>query len=321
MRHWNTAAPAPERPVLLLRARVEPGWIAFCAQAQRLRAVQVHTSGDRPRLLWTWEGDWPADAAGRLRCLQQLHRAQPKKVRGVWLLERGQYQLMAADAPADMPEAEWRDALRWQLKDQVEFDVADAAIDLLRVPSSTPHRQPLLTVLSPRTLLRPQVATLEAAQFRLSAIDIPDTALRNLCARCEPEGRAQALLSFGSGQGQLVITLGGELMMVRQIDVSAESLRDDDDARREAAIDRSSLEVQRTLDSFDRQHSQHPLARLLIVPGPGMAALTEHLRQFVPVPLLPFDLDAVLDTSAVPALQGAASAPWLLALGAALRDD
>lgn len=305
---------------MLLRARVEPGWIAFCPQAQRLRAVFVET-GARPRLGWTWEGDWPADAEGRRHSLLQLRKAQPVKARGIWLLERGQYQLMAADAPAELPEAEWRDALRWQLKDQVEFDVADAAVDLLRVPSGTQHRQPLLAVLSPRALLRPQVAQLEAAQFRLVAIDIPETALRNLCGRCEPAGRAQALLSFGSGQGQLVITFGGELMSSRQIDVPAESLRADDDGKREAAIDRVSLEVQRTLDSYDRLHHQHPLARLLVVPGPGMAALTEHLRQFVPVPLEPFDLEAVIDTQSQPALQGAAAAPWLLALGTALREE
>lgn len=306
---------------MLSRARVEPGWIAFCSQQQRLRAVHVvdGDAGGRPRLAWAWEGEWPADAAGRRHSLQLLHKAQTSRAPAVWLLERGQYQLMSADAPAELDPGEWRDALRWQLKDQVEFDVADAAIDLLRVPSASPHRQPLLVVLGPRAPLRPTVAQLDEARFRLAAIDIPETALRNLCARCEPEGRAQALLSFASGQGQLVVTFGGELMICRQIDVSADALSADDEALREAAIDRVSLEVQRTLDSYERQHHLHPLARLLVVPGPGMAALTEHLRPFVPVALQPFDVDAVLDLGGQPALQGAASAGWLVALGAALR--
>ncbi len=133
--------------------------------------------------------------------------------------------------------------------------------------------------------------------------------------------REKALLSFGSGHGQLVITHEGELLNSRHIDVPAEALNADDDARRDAAIDRASLELQRTLDSYDRQHSQRPLARLLIVPGPGMAALTEHARGFVPLPLQPFDLEAVLDTNGHATLQGVAAAPWLLALGAALRDE
>lgn len=307
-----------------LRPRSEPGWTAFVPQGERLRAARVAPGPDgRPRLLWTWEGAW--QPAERVASLQQLRRQHASRCSGVWLLERGQYQLMTTEAPADLPREEWRDALRWQLKDQVEFDVADAALDLLSVPGNqqlAQRREALLAVLAPRATLRPLVTLLEEARLQLDAIDIPETALRNLCGRCEPAGRAQALLSFGSGSGQLVITHQGELMMSRQIDIAAELLVSDDDARRDAAVDRCSLEVQRTLDSFERVQSHVSLARLLTVPGPGMAGLAEHLRQFVSVPLAPFELDSVLDCGAVPALQGAAAAaPWLLALGAALRDD
>ena len=51
----------------------------------------------------------------------------------------------------------------------------------------------LLAVLAPRATLRPLVAQLEDAGLHLQAIDIAETALRNLCGRCEPPGRAQAL--------------------------------------------------------------------------------------------------------------------------------
>jgi MSHA biogenesis protein MshI len=305
---------------LLLRSRIEPGWIAFVPQGERLRAAHVVPNGERQRLHWTWEGSWkPAE---RRASLQQLRRAQPVKSRGVWLLERGQYQLMTTEAPPELPREEWRDALRWQLKDQVEFDVADAAIDLLTVPGNQQlalRRETLLAVLTPRAPLRPIVGLLEESRFRLHAIDIPETALRNLSGRCEPEGRAQALLSFGGGSGQLVVTHQGELLTSRQIDIPAEALTADDDARREAAIDRCSLEVQRTLDSFERVHSHVSLARLLTVPGPGMAALVEHLRQFVAVPVVPFDLAATLDGAE--SLSGAGAAPWLMALGTAMRDS
>jgi MSHA biogenesis protein MshI len=307
-----------------LRSRSEPGWLAFVPQGERLRVARV-TPGSKDGLAalqWTWEGSWkPAE---RRASLQQLRKQHPTRCDGVWLLERGQYQLMTTEAPEGLPREEWRDALRWQLKDQVEFDVADAAVDLLSVPGNQQmalRREALLAVLAPRATLRPLVAQLEDAGLHLQAIDIAETALRNLCGRCEPPGRAQALLSFGSGSGQLVITHQGELMMSRQIDIAAELLVSDDDARRDAAVDRCSLEVQRTLDSFERVQSHVSLARLLTVPGPGMAGLAEHLQRFIGVPLAPFELAGALDCSAVPALQGsAAAAPWLLALGAALRD-
>lgn len=304
---------------MLLSPRIESGWIAFAPQGEHLRVAQVKADGARARLGWTWEGSWkPED---RRATLQALRKAHPERCAGVWLLERGQYQMMTTEAPPDLPREEWRDALRWQLKDQVDFDVADAAIDLLGVPGNPQQslrRESLIAVLTPRAPLRPLVALLEDMKFRLQAIDIPDTALRNLCGRCEPEGRAQALLSFGAGSGHLVITHQGELLTSRQIDLAAELLTHDDDARREAAIDRCSLEVQRTLDSFERVHSHLSLARLLTVPGPGMAALAEHLRQFVAVPVQAFDIAPVLEAG--DSLQGAAGAPWLLALGTALRE-
>ncbi len=300
----------------LLRPKFEPGWTAFAPQGERLRVAHVINEG-KPVLTWAWEGAWPATADARRQSLADLRRKHRRLSPGVWLLERDQYRVVQTEAPADVPREAWADALRWQLKGQVDFDVADAAIDLLRIPDE--RRAQLLAVLSPRAPLRPLVAALDHSDWRLKAIDIPETALRNLSARLEPPDRAQALLSFGSGQGSLVITHKGELVMVRQIDVAADAFTADDDARRDAALDRTGLEVQRTLDSFDRAFSQMSLSRMLVVPGPGMAALTEHLRTLTFVPVVPFDVNEAVDCSAVPDLAGAASAPWLLALGGALR--
>jgi MSHA biogenesis protein MshI len=307
----------------LFRSSSPLGWTALVPQGQRLRAAQVLPQvGQRPRVGWTWEGAWPDAWSARREALAALQREHGAATRRVWVLEREQYRVLTSEAPAELPPEAWRDALRWQLKGQVDFDVADAALDLLRVPSdrSVQRREQLLTVLSPRAGLRPLVAAAEAVRSPLQAMDIAETALRNLCARVAPEGRAQALLSFGAGQGSLVITHGDELVMFRQIDVAAEALSADDDARREAALDRTGLEVQRTLDSFDRVHSHLSLARLLVAPGAGMAALTEHLRTLTFVPVVPFDLAEALDCSAVPALAGAQASAWLLPLGAALRE-
>jgi MSHA biogenesis protein MshI len=311
-------APLPTelRLLDLLRPALEPGWTAFAPDGEVLRVVHV-SPGPKPSLAWTWEGAWPATTEGRRETLSELRRSRRARSQGVWVLGREQYRVVQAEPPAGLGPEQWRDALRWQLKGQVDFDVADASIDLLTIPAD--RRAQVLAVLSPRAPLRAVVAVLEATNWRLKAIDIPETALRNLSARLEPAGRAQALLSFGSGVGWLVVTFDGELLVQRQIDVQASALRSDDDATREAALDRVGLEVQRTLDGVDRAFSQLSLARLLVVPGPGMAALTEHLRGLTFVPVLPFDLTEAVDSSTAPQLAGAASAPWLLALGAALR--
>ena len=309
----------------MLRARSEPGWTALLPLGESLRAAHlVGGKGGQPaRLVWTWQGAWGEAPEICAASLAALRRAHPTKAQRVWLLERAHYQIVPTEAPAELPAAEWRDALRWQLKGQIEFAAEDAALDLLRIPVDPAQRRqtPLLAVLAPKARLRPWVEACEEARLPLAAIDIPETALRNVCGRLEPAGRAQALLSFGSGQGALVVTQGGELLMYRQIELSAETLVHDDDARREAALDRAALEVQRTLDSFERSFSHLSLGRVLVAPGPGMAALVGHLGGLVATKVEVLELSAVLDLSAEPGLQGAEGARWLLALGAALRDE
>lgn len=311
-------------PLFLLRARTEPGWTALVPQGDTLRAAHVlpAAAGQPPRLSWHWQGAWGEAPETRAASLAALRKAQGARAQRVWVLERGQYQVVPTEAPPDVPREEWRDALRWQLKGQLDFSAEDAAIDLLSLPADQNLRRQaqLLAVLAPKHRLRELVAQTEAQRLGLSAIDIPETALRNLCARLEPENRAQALLSFGSGQGSLVITQGGELLMFRQIELAAEALAHEDDARREAALDRAALEVQRTLDNFDRMFSHLSLARVLVAPGPGMAGLVGHLGGMVTVKVEVLELDTVMDLSAAAQLQGAEAARWLLALGAALRS-
>lgn len=307
-----------------LRARTEPGWTALVPQGDTLRAAHLlPASGSQPpRLSWSWQGAWGDDLAVRAASLGALQRAQSAKTRRVWLLERGQYQIVPADAPADVPREEWQDALRWQLKGQLEFAAEDAALDLLTLPNDQSQRRQaqLLAVLAPKYRLRELVKSCETHKLALSAIDIPETALRNLSARLAPEQRAQALLSFGSGVGSLVVTQGSDLLMYRQIELGADALAHEDNARREAALDRAALEVQRTLDNFDRLFSHLSLGRVLVAPGAGMAALVGHLGGMVNVKVEALDLQGVLDAAATPALVGAESARWLTALGAALRD-
>lgn len=306
--------------MFLLRARSEPGWTALVPQGETLRALHLQP-GATPRLSWSWQGRWGEDAELRAASLAELRKAHGANAQRVWVLERGQYQIVPTEAPADIPQTEWRDALRWQLKGQLEFAAEDAALDLLTVPTDQSLRRQaqLLAVLAPKPRLRDLVATVEGARVDLAAIDIPETALRNLGGRLEPENRAQALLSFGSGQGSLVVTQGGELIMFRQIELSAELLAHEDDARREAALDRAALEVQRTLDAFERMHSHLSLARVLVAPGPGMAALVGHLGTLVTVKVEVLSLDGLLDLRGAESLQGAEQARWLVALGAALR--
>ncbi|MFO1328144.1 MAG: pilus assembly protein PilM [Rubrivivax sp.] len=275
--------------------------------------------GQRPALRWVAEADWSQGSAAlrRLRTARQLDRRQV-----VALLQRGQYQVVPLEAP-DVPRDEWKQAIRWQCKDLVPFAIDEAAIDLLELPQSpsASTRAKVLAVAAPQAMVDALVEPVQGARIPLKAVDIPEVALRNVSALVEPAERAQALLYVGS-HSLLVITAGGELLQTRAFELSAAQLgaADDDPVRRQA-FDRVGLELQRTMDSFERQHTHLALARLLVAPAAGSAALCSFLRELLYTPVEELDVGDALNLSAVPALADPlAFGPWLPAVGAALRE-
>ena len=311
-------------PLFAVRQRpLLPGWIACAPSGQQVRFALVQRQVDAPPAVrWVAQADWsrPTEALRGLRRSHALHRH-----RLVALLERRQYQCLTLDAPADLPRTDWRDALRWQVKDSVDFAVDSAAVDLLTVPEGASYRaQPqVIVVAAAEAAVRPLVELAADAGCGWQAIDIAETALRNLCALVEPEGRAQALLHCQADHATLVITFHGELLQARHIDLTLGQVDAADDGVREQAFDHAVLELQRTLDGFERAYGQASLARLLVAPMPGIERFCEHLRPALYVTVEAFDAAAALDLSALPELAAdpAALNPHLCAIGAALRDD
>ena len=308
----------------LSRGSLLPGWIGCAPSGEHitLALVQPGDGGGKPAVRWTAQAPWdqPVPALQQLRRSRALHRH-----RCVALLQRHQYQCLTLDAPADVPRADWADAVRWQLKDTVDFAVDTAAIDVLAVPEGASYRAQaqLIAVAAAEAQVRPLVEHAADAGAPWQAIDIAETALRNLSALVEPVGRAQALLHCQARHATLVVTYGGELLSTRQLELALLLPDDADETPRAQAYDQAGLELQRTLDGIERAFGQVTLARLLITPMPGVQALCDHLGPLLYVPVAPLLLDEVLDFSAVPELTADAALlnRQLCAIGAALRDD
>lgn len=306
------------RPSLL------PGWIGCAPQGGQttLALVQPGADGGKPAVRWAVHEAWtdPAQALRRLRNSRALNRH-----RRVTLLERGQYLCQSMDAPADVAREDWAAAVRWQLKDTVDFPVDSAAVDVLAVPMGASYRpQPqLIAVAAAEQHVRPMVAQAHDAGLPWTAVDVAETALRNLALLVQPEGRALALLHCQPSHATLVVTFAGELLSTRQIELAAEQFVADDEGTRQRAFDQAGLELQRTLDGIERAYGQVTLAQLLITPMPGLDALVQHLAPLLYVPVAPLDLREALDWSAVPGLADDAGAlnRVLVAIGAALRAD
>lgn len=308
--------------MLSFRARKGPeGWVGCAPQGANCALALVQRAADgRPAVCWALAVDWhqPALALHRLRRSRSLLRH-----RRVALLQRSQYQCITMDAPADLRRDEWPDAVRWKLEEVVEFPVDSAAIDVLAVPEGTSYRaQPqLIAVAAPAAEVQPLVDHAADAGVPWHAVDIAETALRNLSVLVEPEGRSQALLHCDADHATLVVTFAGELLSARHFDCERALLASDDEDTRRRALDQLGLELQRSLDGIERSYGQVSLARLLVTPMAGADALCQHLKPLLYVPVEPLDLAQALDLSQVPELAADADAlnRQVCAIGAALR--
>lgn len=239
------------------------------------------------------------------------------------LLNPGEYQFTLLEAPS-VPEEELKTAMRWRMKDVVDFPVEDAVVDVLTIPSGrygSERQQSVYAVAARNEIVRKRIALFERANMPLSVIDIPETAQRNVAALFEQEGRAVALLAFDHYGGLLTFTSGGELYLARRMEITVGQLQDANEAARDRHLERVELELQRSMDYFDRQYSHLPVSRVLVA-APEEISLEQFLAANTGLPVQALDLAQGLDISRVPELADRSFAAHLLpVLGLALRRE
>lgn len=237
------------------------------------------------------------------------------------LLSANEYQMMMVDAP-NVPVNELKTAIRWKIKDSLNYHVDDATIDVLLIPTNKyggDRPQSLYAVAASNETIRKRIELFEKAQFELGVIDIPETAQRNIAALFEVEGRGLAMLAFGDEGGLLTITCDGELFLARRIDITQGQLQDADENLRQQYLDRVELEVQRSLDYFDRQFHHIPVNRILLS-APESLGLDKLLTTNLGLPVEMLDLAQGMDIFAVPELTDSEFVSHALpVVGAALR--
>ena len=302
----------------LFGAKQLAGWGAVVRQGGRLDLVHASVvAGQRP-VLHAFDSfgieSGEADALARLAAARNL-----KRLRCVSLLDEGQYSVVQLEAPA-VPVEERTEALRWRLKDAVDFPVDGAALAVLDIPGDGVRQPGVLAIAAGAAVIGERMANFQKAGLNLEAIDIPELAVRNVAVLFEEENRGLAFVALTEGGCLLVITFRGELVLARRIDLTAEALARADADRRQQLLERLALELQRTLDNFDRQYGYVSILRLILASEFDVRGVVAALAESLYLPVLAMDLAEVADFAGVPELQGLErQAQGLMAIGAALR--
>lgn len=307
------------------KTRKNSGWMAISCQSDGICVAHVNRpSASRPVVELV--SFYPADKAELPAALDKLAKElHLDRYQCSHLLSSGEYQLLSVDTP-NVPPDELRNAIRWRLKDMLDYHVDDATVDVLAVPqdkSGVVRSNTLFAVAARNQLIEQRQALFEEAKIGLRVIDIPEMAQRNISALLEPEGRAVALLSFNAEGGLITVTFGGELYLSRRMDISIMQLLQAEPSQKALIHERITLELQRSLDHFDRQYHSMPLSKLILCPMDSAGAgLQEYLAANLYAPVETMALDSILDFSRVAELnQPDSQQRYFMVLGAALRHE
>lgn len=239
------------------------------------------------------------------------------------LLAPGEYQLLQVEAP-NVPLAELKTAIRWRIKDLLDYHVNDATVDVLAVPPNPTggdRAQSMYAVTARNDLIQACIGRFESARIPLAVIDIPETSQRNLAALFERDEQGLAMLYMGHNQGLLTINFRQELMLARRIDVGMLELAPGSGAAREEQFQRVLLELQRTFDHFDRQFAYVPVSKLMLAPDPDESGLLEFLSNNLDMPVERVRLSAAIDFGARAELDPQDEWRFFHLIGAAMRRE
>ncbi len=306
--------------------------VAAVVPSERGITVATLSSGtEKPRLSICDFSPWQEGGEHDKQLAQKAKEFSLAKHDCTTVMDLGEYSVLSVDAP-DVPPTELRAAVRWQVKDLIDFHIDDAVIDVFDAPASgaSGQQDKLYVVASRTSTVREHVDVLQDADVNLTTIDIPELVLRNITSRLPENEAGVAMVYLTRERGLVVVARQSSLYFARTLDMgyeylnqgvsAAEGLSLENSLEGNAAFDRLVLEIQRSLDYYDRYFSQPPVAGLVLapteVPIPGLA---EYLNSALGLSARHLDLSEIVDSDTP--LSEAQQAHCLPAIGAALRQE
>ncbi len=271
----------------------------------------------------------PVDVGGdRAQILKKMLRANDLGTGECNLvLESGSYALPLVETP-EVPADELRAAVRWKIRDLIDFHVDDAVIDVFQVPNEKAGRQQMMyAVAAPMQLVREQIELARELDLDLKCVDIAELAQRNIAAQLPEDVAGVALLYLGPTSGLITLTRQATLYMARYLDMGLEALGpmsggDEDGPPPQATgwLDVLTVEIQRSLDYFESNFSQAPIHELVIAPlcrpVPGIC---RYLSAQLGANTRMLDLSSVIDTGE--RVDDMVQARCFPVIGAAMREE
>ncbi len=305
------------------RKKGSGGVVAVCRDADGACIAHLCRDKDRPARLERFSRLRGGTAAELEREVEQfIKQHELQRTPCVFVLPPETYQLIQVEM-ADLPESERREAVRWQIREMLDYPVEEAVVDLFDVQPFQSEKNPVSFVVAARQkFLRQQVDLAETTELSLQAIDIPEFALRNLTQLFSEDDRGLAILLLQAQGGLLIIAREDTLYLTRSLTTGMNDLLPLADGNLEALteqLDSIVLEVQRSFDYCESTFHLPMVSRMLVAQTEReIPAVLSYLGDYLSTKVESFSFAEVMDVPlTIDQLELNAG---LLAIGGALRQ-
>jgi MSHA biogenesis protein MshI len=278
------------------KKKIQPGWMAISTDTDAIRLAHIDRPVQGKPKVEHW-GIVKRGESGGAELEQAAQDYDLGRYRCATLLHPAEYQLLMVDAP-NVPREELKSAIRWRVKDLLEYHIDDATMDVLDIPvdKDAPGKSHYMyAVAAKNEIVHGQVAQFERAKIALQVIDIPETAQRNIAELYETANRGIGMLTFDHAGGLFTLSFEGELYLARRLDLTWPQLAGAPEDQRQLYFERIGVELQRSLDHFERQYQNITLSELLLGPMPDDIGLGAFLSSQLYLPLRQINLADALE--------------------------
>lgn len=179
------------------------------------------------------------------------------------LIPQSDYQIFLIEQ-ALVPGEEKREAVRWRIAEYIDFPVEEAVVDYLEVPQKNKEATMALTyvIVTRKSIIDGYVKNIKTLGLNLAAIDICQSALREIAFQLDDADAGQALLHIEETKSYIILFKQRTMYMMRDIDLGYHHIKE------ATELHDLALEIQRSIDYCSSNLKNAGISRIVLTPLP-----------------------------------------------------
>jgi MSHA biogenesis protein MshI len=228
------------------------------------------------------------------KALKALVNVEPLPGQCHLVLAHAHSQIVQVDKP-NVPAAEIKAALKWQIKDLVSIAPENMILDYFDGPTLAGGHDKINVVCVAKNDLVALVAIFNDAQLNIKSITTEEFAFASLLPL--QEDAVLFVCQQPNEEINLLIVKNGQLFFSRRLRGFAQIANKSEDELTRDIIDSLSLEIQRSTDYFERQLKQAPIKIIeILIPMEKEAFLASKLAENTNVEVKLFTMPETLES-------------------------